>query len=267
MNEVITIKRRLEKFGFSKKQVEIYVLLLRQGNLRISEIVRLTQLPRSSVYESLKGLFELGLAEEIIENSFKVIQAHPVGSIRHNLDEQSESLRKKIDGLDSLGKALEVLPAIKLQQPVTIRYYKGRAGARQLFWNTLKTKGTIYVQSEWGRSRYVGIEFYKKFVAESFERGFSEQVLTNSVPRVLDSIKEHLHAPLSRTELPNIRYFKESEISFRGETFIYDSTYAHVFLKDEVINGFEIESRQFVETQRAIFEKLWDTATPVEQLL
>lgn len=267
MTDLTTINKRLQDFGLTKKQSDIYILLLREGNLRISRITQLLNMPRSSVYESLKGLFERGLAEEIIENSYKHVKAYPIGSIRHILDEQVEALRKQTSDLDHLEKSLSILPGIQAPAATIIRYYKGKAGARQLFWNTLKAKDTLYVQSEWGRGKYVGMEFYKRFVAESYAKNVNERVLTNPTPHVLDSIRQYTGTPVSRTNLDTIRCIDKEEIPFKGETLIYDNVYAQIFLKNEQITGFEVESKQFVRTQRSIFEVLWSSATPVSELL
>jgi sugar-specific transcriptional regulator TrmB len=267
MTDLIRIKKKLEKFGLSDNQAEIYIFLLRQGTMRISELSSSLRIPRSSVYEALKGLFSLGLAEEIIENNFKVIKAYPISVLRHKFDEQANELQQQTKSVEQLEKVLEVLPGIKPRSPIVIRYYKDRAGARQLYWNTLRARNTIYVMSEWGRGRYVGIEFYKKFVVESYARGFSEQVLINPTSRILDSIKQHMHSPVSRTELDNIRGIDEQIINFRGDTLMYDNIYAHIDLKNDQISGFEIESKQFASMQRAIFETLWKEAKPVSKLL
>ena len=267
MNETTQVQRRLQRFGLTSKQAEIYILLLREGNLRISDIVRKLKIPRSSVYEILKGLLELGLTEEIVENSYKVIKAYPIGSIRHRLTEKINLLERQNSELGSLEKALEVLPAIKSPVPITIRYYKGKSGARQLFWNSLSAKGILYVESEWGRGRYLGIDFYKRFVAESNERDVKEQVLTNSSEQVLTSIRQHINTPVSRTSIETIRCFNSETLLFKGETLIYDNIYAYIILKNKEISGFEIESKQFCDTQRAIFESMWMMATPISRHL
>lgn len=267
MTNVTDIKHELEKLGLSQNQADIYILLLRQGHLRISEIVSSLHLPRSSVYENLKGLFELGLAEEVVENSFKIIKAYPIGVLKHHLDEQVQGLQQQSLKAEQLEKKLSALSALSPALPVTVRYYKDKAGARQLFWNSLKAQAPVYVYSEWGRGRYVGIDFYKNFVDESFARHIQEKVITNSSDRVLDSIRQHAGTPVSRTNLETIRCISESAIQFKGESLMYDNVYAHIFLKDETISGFEIESQQFVDTQRAIFETLWQSAQPVITLL
>lgn len=267
MTQHTKIFKDLTGLGLSSNQVNVYILLVQNGNLRISEIVDTLNIPRSSVYECLRGLFDLGLAEEIIENSYKLIKPYPISALRHTVDERISELQNQVQNIDNLAKTMAKLAVASPTQATVVRYYKGRAGARQLFWNTLKAESKLYVYSEWGRGRYLGIKFYQDFVRESYERDFKECVITNPLPQVLDSIKQHINTPISRTRIENIRFVSENDIPFRGDTLMYDNIYAQVFLKNEDINGFEIESRQFVSTQRSIFEKLWESAQPLSELL
>ncbi len=269
MTDLRLIQKELEKFGLSKGQAKIYLLLVTYKELRIQEIVRLAHIPRSSVYENLKKLYELGIAEEIIENSFKKIRPYSVGAMRHGLDERMLELKRLTSDLEKLEKSLALATVNKANSSTVVRYYKGRSGARQLYWNTLKAKNTIYVMSDWGRGRYVGMKFYERFVAESRERGIKEKVLINPTAANLESIRVYTYpgSPISRTKLADIRAIDEKNIKIKGDVLMYDDIYANVYLKNVEINGFEIDSSQFVETQRSIFESLWETAKPITELL
>lgn len=261
------IKKELEHLGLSKNHAEIYLLLLQQGELRISEIVQRLQIPRSSVYENLRGLFTLGLAEEVAIDTFKRLKAYPVTALRHSLEEKITRLQQQAVSFGKLEKSLALLSTTASSAVTQVRYFKGVAGARQLFWNTLKAKSDLYVYSEFGRSKFVGKKFYMDFVEESFKRNLKEKVITNPTDHVIGLIKRDTGTPLARTNGHNIRTLSENQIRFKGDTFMYDNIYTQVYLDVEEINGFEIESKQFVETQRAIFETLWQTALPVMTLL
>lgn len=263
------IKEELEKFGLSKNQAELYLLLVAHKELRIQEIVKLSGIPRSSVYDNLKALFELGIAEEIVENNYKKIRPYSIGTMRHGLDEKIFHLHKLSKSLDNLEKSIKLKTQNGLPNPTIVRFYKGRSGARQLYWNTLRARSTAYVYSDWGRGRYVGMRFYESFVSESRERNIKEKVLINSTVHVLESIRKYNYpgSPISRTKIEDIRAIDKKKILIKGDTLIYDDVYAQVYLKNMVINGFEIESRDFTETQRSIFETLWKTAKPISKLL
>lgn len=263
------IKKELQKFGLSEKQASVYLSLVGHGELRIQEIVNSTQIPRSSVYESLKGLYELGIAEEIVDNHFKKIRAYPIGAMRHGLDEKLSNIQRLITDLGNLEKALALTAPNNSHAQTVIRYYKGRSGARQLLWNNLKAKSVIYVYSNWGRSRYVGIKFYENFVSEWCRRGMKEKVLVNPTSATLESIRKFNYpgSPITRTRVEDIRALDKKNIFIKGDTFIYDNIYAQISLKDIEINGFEIESQNFAQMQRSVFETLWDMAKPISLLL
>lgn len=264
------IKKELEKFGLSTNQATIYILLVGHKELRIQEIVKLAKIPRSSVYESLRGLFELGIAEEIVDGSFKKIRPYSIGAMKHGIDEQVLQLRRLTSDLDKLEKAIEMSPPNNSSSTV-VHYYKGRSGVRQLYWNSLKVAGkdTVYIYSDWGRGRYVGMKFYENFVAESRERNFQEKVLVNLTPALLESVKKYTYpnSPISRTKIENLRVIDKKIVSIKGDTLIYDNIYAQVYLKNVEIHGFEIENSQFTETQKSIFETLWNMAEPIEKFL
>ena len=256
------ITKELEKFGLSENQALIYLFLVQHGELRIQEISNETQIPRSSVYENLKVLLELGLVEKVIDQKFTRIKPYPVGSLRHGLNEKLLHLQTLTADLEDLEKSIESLPDVKLPSTV-IRYYKGISGARQLFWNSLNAKSTVYVYSAFGRSKFVGKKFYMDFVEQSREKNIKEMVLINPTSRALKLIKRDIGSPLARTNIKDIRFLKEKKLPIKGETFIYDNIYAQINLDAMEINGFEIESHNFTKPQMFIFKTLWDMAKPI----
>ncbi|MCL4418817.1 helix-turn-helix domain-containing protein [Patescibacteria group bacterium] len=268
MNSHKEIVKELEKFGLSKNQAEVYMLLVEHKELRIQEIAKLAKIPRSSVYECLKGLFELGIVEEIVEENFKRIRPYPIGTMRHGLDEKIFKLQKLTADLNDLEKAITVVPPNSRSSTI-VRYYKGRSGAQQLFWNSLKAKNTTYVYSDWGRGRYVGMKFYENFVEEWRFRKLKEKVLINLTPNTLESIRKYTYprSPISKTRIEDIRTLDKKIMPIKGDTLIYDNIYAQVYLKNVEINGFEIDSTHFTQTQRSIFETLWSIASPVSTFL
>lgn len=261
------LETQLEGFGLSKKQAVIYIQLVQSDVLRIQELVTLTNIPRSSIYESLKGLYEMGLIEEIVKEHHKVIKPYPIDSMRHRIDEKIKEYQKQASGLDTLMASMAALPEKKSGFKAEVRYYSDTAGARQIHWNTLKAQNTLYTYSELGRVRYIGLHFYENFVEEYKSKDIKQRVLINPTPLRLEGLRYYLDSPASPTSMKDIKAIDQKSVKIRGEIYIYNNIYAQVILENEKISGFEIESQQFVETQRSIFETLWKTAKPVTQYL
>lgn len=258
---------RLQYLGLSKKQAEIYLLLVRHKELRVNEIVERSNAPRSSVYETLRELLHKELIEEIVDDSFKRYRPYPITSLEHRFNEQIMQLQQQTESLPAIARAVEKQIGQTNTNVSKIRYYQGRSGAQQIFWNTLKAKNMLYVYSEWGRGKYLGIGFYKKFVEESKIRDIQEKVITNSTSHALNSIREHIGTPVSRTQLETIRMVPIDKIKFKGDSLMYDNIFAQVYLKDGEIHGFEIENPDFIKFQQQLFEQLWQNATPVSEFL
>jgi sugar-specific transcriptional regulator TrmB len=264
-----TLIKELEALGLSKNQAEIYLLLVARYELRIQEIADLAHIPRSTVYENLKGLHEVGLIEEVVEDSFKKVRAYPLGAMRHGLDEKMLELQKLTVGLDDIERRVSIMLPVTNRPSTTLRYYRGRTGARQLYWNTLRASNTVYVYSDWARRKYIGMKFYERFVAESRARQIKEKVLTNPTAQTMESIRRYNIplSPVARTRIEDIRFLDEASMLVKGDTLMYDNIYAQVYLDNNEINGFEIESRSFTESQRSIFRTLWKLSTPLTDIL
>lgn len=267
MSNYTNIIKELQKFGLSENQSLIYVSLIQQGDLRIQDIVNITHIPRTSVYEHIKVLLKIGLVEEIIEHKFVRIKAYPISYLKHSLYESLLKTQTLIKDLSSLEHVVKLLPDKMSLSTTTVRYYKGLSAGRQLLWNTLSAKGTMYVYSAYGRSQFVGKKFYKDFVRESKERNITEKVLINPTERAIRLIKRDAGSSLARTKINDLRFLSEENLVIKGETFIYNNIFAQITLNPMGINGFEIESKSFSDMQKSIFETLWKIAKPLETIV
>src|SRR3989344_2935109 len=228
------LQKELVKIGLSPNQANIYSLLVTHKEMRIQEIAKLAKIPRSSVYENLRGLFELGIVEEIVEDNYKKIRPYSIGAMHHGLDEKMLELQRLSKDLRELEKTIALSNLPDLISSTVVRYYTGRSGARQLYWNSLKAQDTVYIMSDWGRGRYVGMKYYERFVDESRKREVRERVLINPTVLNLESIKKYADpgSPLSRTRVEDTRTLDKKIIPIKGDTLIYDNIYSQVYLKN-----------------------------------
>src|SRR5260221_12305048 len=118
----------------------------------------------------------------------------------------------------------------------------------------------VFVYSYFGRTKYVGVKFYESFVRESKNKQIREKVIINPSERVLNLFKSDNGTPRARTKPEDIRLIDVNLINIQGETFIYDNIFSTVYLDKEDIVGFEIESEDFANTHRSIFNTNWNLA-------
>lgn len=265
MPDFAAIAAELVRFGFNQTQAKVYLLLVSRPELRIQEIANQANMARSSVYDALKRLQERGVVEEIVDDNFKRYRAYPIGVLRHGIDERVLQLQQQSSDLDMLERTISLIDHETSGQ-AAVRFYTKRTGARQVLWNALKARSNVDVYSEWGRQKYVGLGFYERFVAESHRRGLTERVLINLTSATLDDIRRRNvpGSPAARTHVADVRVLDVRQADIKGDTLIYDDTYAQIYLKHVEIYGFEIQSEEFVHTQRSIFETLWRFAEPLD---
>jgi sugar-specific transcriptional regulator TrmB len=259
MSSTVDIEIELKQIGLSSNEVKVYLLLIKSGQSSVQAITTQTSIPRSTVYETLKSLLEKGLIEEVIEHKKKDYKAYPLNVLKHKLIEEHTKIEENIKHIDQLENTIGSL-GIQSMNDIQIRKYTGKSGARQLFWNTLDAKDMVYVYSFFGRQQYVGAEFYQSFVSESKIRQIKERVIINPSERASFLIKRDYKSPRARTDPKDIRIIDPSKIDIKGETFIYNNVFATVYLDQENIVGFEIESDSFADTHRSIFNVHWELA-------
>jgi sugar-specific transcriptional regulator TrmB len=254
------MQTKLLDIGLSENQSKLYLCLRASGELRVHQLTQLTAIPRASAYDSLNILLSIGLVEKLTNENHSIYKARTITSMTHSITDQMKNLENIMLALPIVESEIGQLSHKSKALGPSVKLYKDKSGVRQIFWNTLNAKTTVYVLSEFSRSKYLGEDFYKNFVEVSLKRKIKEQVITNLTPEVISTINRDNNTALARTYKENIRVLNSSELKIVGETFIYDNVHAQVFLKNDNMYGFEIESSDFVLSQRNIFINLWNKA-------
>ncbi|MCA9385077.1 hypothetical protein KC717_00350 [Candidatus Dojkabacteria bacterium] len=69
------IRPIFENLGLSEEQAVIYMTLLKAGRMRMIDVAKETEIPRTSCYEYVPKLIELNLVQEIMQGKSKFYQA------------------------------------------------------------------------------------------------------------------------------------------------------------------------------------------------
>jgi sugar-specific transcriptional regulator TrmB len=143
------MQKILLRVGLSKKEADVYLALLEQSSASASEIARLVNLPRQTVYSILQELMEHGLIEQGFKQGAKRFYADTdqlfsfFDKQKRNIEDSRKMLEWELPSLLEKQKKPSHLPMVK--------YYDGPAGLIQLLDSIL--------------------EFYKKS-AEKLFRGY-----------------------------------------------------------------------------------------------
>jgi len=107
----------LLKLGFSKKEAELYLCLLKHGTLTNSSLSSKVRLNRSTCYLNVQKLIKKNLIISYKNNGIKYFQANPPQHIKHLLQNEEENLFLKQQILNNI---LPLLKAINNSTQKTI---------------------------------------------------------------------------------------------------------------------------------------------------
>jgi sugar-specific transcriptional regulator TrmB len=257
------LSQKLENLGLDRKEsIVLSYLLSSKRELSLSDIEKLTHLPKTTVHRIISSLVKKGIASWKLGTQGKIVG---IDNPTFFLD----SLRSKQDEFDSsisfLEDFLQQKENIKNLKPV-VRYYEGVEGIKQLIWNTLSSETELLVYTNVMRKDVVGDKWLVKYCMEFMDRDLRDRVLcdinyaNNSYQRF--GGREKYFLPVQKFyENSKERVFKSPIMLIKGETYIYNNTFATYTLEGDNLIGCEIESKDIADTQKSIFDNLWSQTT------
>ncbi len=245
----------LEKNGLKKNEVKIYLACLGSGELTVTSISRETTIPRATVYFVIDEMIKKGLVSKVTRGAHTYISPASPEKIKEiaisNEQEakiQREQVEKMMPDLTRYANSMPNRPKIQ--------YFTGREGLRAIF-EDLLTSGEIknyYIGSIQNIVNIAGERFVKDWVKRRTSAGiFSYAVRKRSDETLPKTFKSN------RKMLREVR-FAPKGFSTSIYLIIYGNKVAFITSKKEGF-GMIIESADFAETQKALFDILWETST------
>lgn len=251
--------------GLSQVEVKVYLVLIGGQSQSVLILSRILGLARTTVYDSLAHLLDLGLVERIVQYKSHEYRVADVGM----LDALVEKERVRVEQIASVAakvKALIQLPAQQVSS-TEVRHYTGASGIQQMIWNSLKAKDELVGYSVFGRVDVVGQKFTKRYTDAFSAKGLIDRVISNPTKRTLDYVKRDVRPGFHQMSYQNIRVLLESKLYVAGDTMLYNNIYAVSYWMEGEVVGVEIENNEFVKSQKSIFELLWNQAESVERYI
>ena len=139
------------------------------------------------------------------------------------------------------------------------KYFRGQEGVRKVWRETLnvKNKELLWTTANEATINLVGKRFTENYILEAKKRGIKTKILRNfrqkGRHRFFQSIKKMNCEPRELSK----------EMNLKNALVIFDNKVAS-FSPIEENYGFQIESKSFADTMRALYMGLWSLAKPFE---
>jgi sugar-specific transcriptional regulator TrmB len=246
------LKNLLKPFGLNDEESSIYLILIEKGANSALEISRLLHMGRTKVYRILDKLIKKSLVNEKMDDSGKRFEASSIDKLEMMIEEKENELEKLKESKKRIFKELSFFKA-KDDKKSKALYYSGKEGLKQITWNSLKAKDTLYI-FEMGQSMtpFTGIKFSEKVREELIVRKIFTKQLTNY--KKIEAYTKLKQYPKDWWE---VRYIDPKELSLDFELLIYNDTVAIYTYKNEEYFGVEIYNEDLAKMQKQMFNFIW----------
>src|SRR5262245_14093739 len=116
------VKNNLEKLGFSSKEIQVYLAVLRLGKTTPAKITAITKLNRGTVYSVSKSLISKGvIAGDLADKALHLVPL-PIENLKTSIEKSKSELKQRESVVDDAIVELKVLSAQKTYSVPKIRF-------------------------------------------------------------------------------------------------------------------------------------------------
>jgi HTH-type transcriptional regulator, sugar sensing transcriptional regulator len=238
----------LKKLGLSDKETGAYLKLLEHGALSVRGLSQAAGLNRGTTYDILKKLQEAGLVSYYHQAKKQKFVAEDAGKLLRLAQSREQELKETKDGLARLIPELKSLQNKDGGGP-TARFYEGKTGVRFILEDLLATVG--------GQKEREYCVFSATKASEDINAAYPDFTPTRIRKRI--RVKAISLAPGGSTHgLDERRWLGTNDDS---ATYILIYAGKCAFISRDAGGapvGVIIENKMIYETQKIIFQRLWE---------
>lgn len=244
---------RLERLGFSEKEVKVYLTLIRLGAQTASVVGRVTGLNRTSVYDLMEALMGRGLVSSSKGKGRTVFQALSPQQLHSYLEREKEEAVRRIERqqrlVDDLVPELMSLEHESTERP-RVTFFEGDKGMRQAYEDTLSSKGPILA--------YANVASMHQALPDFFPEYYQRRAVENKIPiRAImpDNAASRARAKRDCEELRESLLVPEKDYGFSPELNVYDNKVLIASWQEKI--AILIESQEVADLHRKMHQLAW----------
>jgi len=226
----------LEKLGLDKKEVGVYLALLKLGESSVLEVSRKAKIERSHTYGILESLIKKGLVSFVTENKVKRFKAADPDILLHQLKEKEAALMEVLPKLRKMSE-------LKEKKEPTVDVFRGTRGMKAMLNEVLQVKKDYCLLCTDHHNK--NLEFWINHLIRAIEKeNIHERVLTKKSFGPMLSAKN------------SIARFLPDKYPYQATTIIY-SDRVGIIIWSEPFLAIRIQSKELANTYRSYFEIMW----------
>lgn len=231
------IESTLERIGLEKKEIKVYLILLKMGLSKANKVSQDSNIERRTTYEILNRLKSKNIVTVVIKNGVQHFKAIDPKKI---LEELKETERMYIEILPKL-EELSNLPKEELKIDILV----GKEGLRTIFNDILRTRSDLL--NFGGFTKYDETDYilWSQFLRDAKKLKIIEKVLFTPDEKVI-------RIPKGEYRKLNIKY------KIPTSALIYENKVAITIFGQKSYSIIRIENKDFADSYRKYFEHYWN---------
>ncbi len=241
----MSYSQELQKLGWSQKEAQIYVALLKLGIASANEIAIKAKLKRTTVYNFLPELLQKGLIKKTRKNRKTLFYIEDTESLLKPLEEKQKQWKSLVAQLGKIHNVLSDRPKI--------RFFEGEAGAMQFFQETLdRTPSGQFIYE------FIGPKAFYEKLPSFFSSNYVLERVKRKIPIKIIASRSKTSEGLLQMAGSELRQIKMVDsFTFDGAIIIYGNNVGLLSLSS-IFMGVVVENEAVATIQRAAFEMLWE---------
>lgn len=241
------VEYALKSYGLNDKEAKLYIELLPLGSVKLQEISKRLEYPRSTVYHTLNYLINKGLVAKIIKGSITYYTATDPEKLKDDLKEKEQLIDSILPSLSELKKSFKESSSVEI--------YEGFKGVHTILSDLIKIRQQVYYFGGYKKSLDVLKHLPNYVRINRIEKKIHAKIIYDPVDEPILHTKEY-------QQVSELRFLKEFE-EFPCMIFIYGEKVSMFTFKTDLV-GIIIKNKDFAEAMKLIFYTYWNRAKPAK---
>jgi sugar-specific transcriptional regulator TrmB len=240
---------RLIRVGLTRKEAEVYLLLLRYGASRASVVCkRVHNINRTQVYALLESLSAKGYLERILQNGKALFVANEPSVFVQKSQHVLSEAKALLDDLHNI-QMIKSVPVVR-----TFQGLKGIQVMTDIFLDEAVSSGGEMLQM--GQEIRFVLEYpelIEGFIRKRKERKIPLKLICNR----FDHFNRYLNPQRDPVEFREVRLVDPKDLDVDSTTYLYGNSMAVLSLAQEM-QGYILTSPNVTSLNRQMFFLLWN---------
>lgn len=242
----------LTNYNFTDAQIEIYRILIEQGESTVSEVLANTSLSRTSVHDALNDLLVRELVEYRKEGRNAYYKAVHPNKLYALLEEKKQTTARLNAEMEEVIRSMVGSYNLGESKP-GVRFFEGEEGVQEALYDSLQASDTVYVFVDSAMVETFGGQLNANYRAARLQKQIKKQVI------ISDSAYADTYERTITDSITEVRRMSHTLYPFAVAVEIYDDTVSFIMINDTIKHAFLIKHPLIAEFHKSLFRYTWDT--------